>query len=211
MKNSGRNRDGDLADCFLGKEMFMKSRRKKQQPSQNAPSPELVLQKAIALADASSPDMALALLNHSRSQVDFLKNARGVCLLRVGDIEGAVHLFRSLVLASGCTWMKTESPVIQRTNMCTALLISGRVSGCVQLLSEIPEQQHPSVVRLRQTLESWHAGLSRLQRIQWFFGLNPGVPVPLHGLPGDFVDPELLTPLTSSQPSVRSRPTIHAA
>ena len=189
----------------------MKTRQKKQHLSQNDSSAVSQFQKAIVLADSGSPDQALALLNHSHSRVDLIENARGVCLLRLGNVDGAVHLFRSLVLASGCTWMKPESPVIQRTNLCTALLISGRVSGCVELLSAIEEQQHPSVVRLRQTLESWRAGLSILQRIQWFFGLDPGVPVSFTGLPGDFVDPELSTPLASSQPSVRSRPPVHAA
>ncbi|MBI1314785.1 tetratricopeptide repeat protein [bacterium] len=162
--------------------------------SQPANSP-LVL--ADAAAQAGDIQRALTILK-AAAATDAITNARGVCLMRQGRFDAALNLYRSLVVNQGCTWMREETPVIYRTNYCTALLLAGHPDGCVELLDSISAQTHPSVVRLRHSLNAWRSGLSLWQRLQWKLGLLPAVPVHLGFPPGDMLDP-ISAPRTDNQ------------
>ena len=140
------------------------------------------------LADAGQLDQALHLLNSVNTVSDSERNARGVCLMRMSRIEDAVRTFRVLVLKPGCTWMKPELPVIYRSNFATALLLAGHPNGCLDMLEDIVEQDHPSVIQLRSTLERWSHGLSWWQWFNWKTGIEPNVPVAVDFLPGEFFD-----------------------
>ncbi|MEQ9407099.1 MAG: tetratricopeptide repeat protein [Fuerstiella sp.] len=152
------------------------------------PSTPLV-NKAIRLSEAGQFEDALRLLATGTSAAPEIRNARGVCLLRLGRAEDAVRTFRALVVPSGCTWMNKELPVHYRTNFSTALLLAGLPLGAKETLHEIPEKYHPSVLRLQAALASWVRGLSWWQRLNWKMGLAPDVPVRLDFLPGEFADP----------------------
>ena len=150
---------------------------------------DFTFNRAIALSDLGHHDEALKALATIAGSSTAIMNARAVCLLRKGQTAAALRLFRSFVLQPGCTWMKTELPVIDCTNFSTALLLDGHPLGVRDTLASIIQRDHPSVVRLNRALRDWEHTLTWWQRFNWRFGLDPGVPVPISFVPGEFVDP----------------------
>ena len=145
-------------------------------------------------ADAGHLENALHLLAAANQNTNETRNARGVCLMRIGRISDAVRTLRSLVLAPNCTWMKPDLPVIYGANFVTALLLAGQPGGGRDLLREIAQQEHPSVIRLWEALKDWERGLTWWQWLNWKTGLVPDVPIELKFVPGEFADPIVTTP-----------------
>jgi hypothetical protein len=150
--------------------------------------------------------------------VDFLKsagcdaqllNAKGVCLLRAGRFDEAMRLYRGLVLNPGCTWMRSDVPVVYKTNYATALLLGGQPSGCLEILAELRDEQNPTVQRLRAAIRTWESQLSFWQKLNWRFGrIEPANrPVTITFDAGDF---EAL-PVRGDSPPVTPRHTPRAA
>jgi hypothetical protein len=146
-----------------------------------------VLYRAIDLAAEGRCDKALSLLNRAKGRDDQIVNAIGVCLLRQGRFEEAVPLFRRLVLAPGCTWMRS-APTAYKTNYATALLLSQRPAGCLEILGELHCEKDPTVQRLRAAIKRWESQLTFWQRLNWWLGrIEPSNrTVPLDFPPGDF-------------------------
>ena len=112
---------------------------------------------------------ALDLLRSAGSDLQ-VQNAIGVCLLRLDRIEDANLLFRKLVLAPGCTWMRPNVPTIYKTNFATALLMSGQPSGCEEILADLGDPSHPSVQRLSKAIDQWVNSLTFWQKLNWWVG-----------------------------------------
>ncbi|MCA9111355.1 MAG: hypothetical protein KDA52_15485 [Planctomycetaceae bacterium] len=171
----------------------MKSQRSKTigqtgPPAEQTQS-EILIDKAVRLVDTGQLEQAIKVLASSNLNTHAIRNARGVCLMRLGRVADAVQLYRSLVLMQGCTWMNPELPVIYRTNFATSLLLSGRKTGGLEALLEIREPDHPSVVRLREAFQKWEQNLTWGQWLLWKFGVDPKSPVTLAFAPGDFAEP----------------------
>ncbi|MCA9060643.1 MAG: hypothetical protein KDA85_19160 [Planctomycetaceae bacterium] len=154
---------------------------------------EKTFRKAVQLAESGALDQALHHLARAAS-TEQIRNARAVCLMRSGSLPAAVETLRSVVLRSGTVQLRDDVPLIYQTNFCTALLLSGRPGGCWDVLAEIRNQQHPSVIRLRTALKNWEKRLSILQRINWKLGIAPEVSVNIDFIPGEFLDPLSATP-----------------
>ncbi len=165
-------------------------------PKSAAASGDSPLVLAQTLLVAGETDRAMSVLKDGGS-TDAITNARGVCLMRSGRAASALELYRHLVVKTGCTWLRPDTPVIHRTNYCTALLLSGHPDGAVELIHSIEEQSHPSVVRLQQAVTAWQSKLTMWQRLQWKLGLVPNVPFQLGFPPGDVLDP-VTTPRADS-------------
>ena len=150
---------------------------------------DAVIIRAVGYANAGQFEQAIRHLTASHLNNDSIRNARGVCLMRMGKSDDAVRLFRSLVLMPGCTWMMPDTPVIYRTNFATSLLITGRRAGCLSCLLEMAERDHPSVVRLRTAISEWEHRLTWWQWLSWKLGLEPKLPVSMSFPPGDFFEP----------------------
>lgn len=179
----------------------MKHRTRDLRPQTGSPDSEAALISEVArLADAGHPERSLHLLAAANLSTDATRNARGACQLRLNRIEDAVRTLRTLVLPANCTWMKPELPVVYRTNFITALLLAQQPAGGKELMEQMSEQNHPSVIRLRETLECWEHGLSWWQWFNWKTGLIPNVPIPLNFIPGEFF--ELNVPLSKSSPQI---------
>ncbi len=133
---------------------------------------------------AGQPKKALDVLARSKVHSPWSTNAIAVCLLRLGQADRAVELFRNLVL-SGSLFLRPDVPTAWKVNFATALLLSDNLSGCVQLLGDIHEEDHPGVQRLRAAVGSWHNRLSIWQKIQWFLGGQPARGVELDFPPGE--------------------------
>src|SRR5262249_49152787 len=120
------------------------------------------------------------------SRVDggpWVANARGVCLLRLGDAARALELFRGLALGTTGFGLK-EGPTVFKTNYATAQLLSGKMTACVVTLSQSRDEGHPAVVRLRAAIRQWERSLSFWERICYYMGSSVDRPIVLDA-PGD--------------------------
>ncbi|MCA9074481.1 MAG: hypothetical protein KDA93_05570 [Planctomycetaceae bacterium] len=158
-----------------------------------------LVSKAVRLADVGEYEEALRMLANGNSSSQEILNARGVCFMRLGRPADAVRVFRSLVLPSGCIWMKPELPVIYRTNFSTALLLAGLPLGVRDTLQEIAEKDHPSVRRLSNAVAQWERRMSWWQYLSWKYGFPPKLPLTIDFLPGEFTDTTLVSPPTSPE------------
>ncbi len=136
------------------------------------------------LLQEGQPKKVLDVLARSKVHSPWSTNALAVCLLRLGQAEQAVELFRNLVL-SGSLFLRSDLPTTWKVNFATTLLMADNLVGCNRLLGEIQDEGHPSVQRLRSALTRWHNDLSLWQKIHWFLGGQPARRVELGFLPGD--------------------------
>lgn len=124
-----------------------------------------LMQSVARLLDDNHPDQALRALDSHRDTDPMLVDARGVCLMRLGRIREAITLYRKLVLADNDVTFDLRQPTTFLTNFATALLLDRNVRGCLDLLFQIGDEGHPTVLRLREALRRWKAGLSRWHRL----------------------------------------------
>ena len=127
------------------------------------------LSRAMRQISSGNYEKALQLLRSAGSDPQ-VRNAVGVCLLRLGRFEDAMPLFRSIVLAPGCTWIRPNIPTVYKTNYATALLLGGHPSGCEEILAEIPDKTDPGVQRLTQAIRRWVNSLTFWQKMNWWVG-----------------------------------------
>mgnify|MGYP002624573921 CR=1 FL=1 len=133
-------------------------------------------------------DRALALSRKPGGMDLDIVNARGVCLLRTGRYDEAVALYRNLVLQPGCTWMRKDRPLHYKTNFAVALLLSGRPSGCLDMLHELTAEAPPIGDVLRSAIKRWESTLPFWSWLNWKLcgAAPPDRPVCLDFEPGDF-------------------------
>ncbi|MFN3152940.1 tetratricopeptide repeat protein [Bremerella sp.] len=99
-----------------------------------------------------------------------LKNAKGVCLLRLGHYAAAVNLYRELVFKPGCVWVRPDVPTVYKVNFATALLLAGNLEGGTSILGQAMDENHPGVKRLRACIGQWKRRFSFWQRLVWMCG-----------------------------------------
>lgn len=169
-----------------------------------------VRQKAERMLADKNYDHAIDLLN-SLAQIPEIRNLKGVCLLRMGAAERAVQLYRSYLIVSGTTNLRTDVDQSHIINYATALLLSGRPSGCLEILSDLGETSHPAAARLRAAIDAWSRTLGFWQRFNWWIGKMEPKPcvVPLSFVPGEYTStvPAVTTdsaPGPSAQSSTQS-------
>jgi hypothetical protein len=140
-----------------------------------------LLERVAALLRAGQPMKALDLLARSGPPTPQLTNALGVCLLRLGEAERAVDVFRGLVLTPGTVCLRPDAAAEHKCNFAAALLAAGNVAGGLRALDEVGDEGRPAVARLRAAVRRWRAGLSLWQRLRWHLGGSPPCPVALDG------------------------------
>lgn len=105
------------------------------------------LSNAENLLRAGKPFEALASLPPKGS--DWVVNARGVCLLRLGRVFEAVETLKPLVYAPNSITPLRDAHPLFRANFATALLLDGNAEGFDGALGDIRDDSHPYVSRLR--------------------------------------------------------------
>lgn len=173
-------------------------------PAGTTKTGNLNLDRAMRQIAGGNYPKALSLLLSAGSEWQ-VRNATGVCLMRLGRSQDAIPHFRAIVLAPGCTWTRPNTPVIYQTNYATALLMSGHPSGCEEILADVVDKSHPQVQLLRNAIDGWVHSLSFWQKLNWRFGrVEPKhCQVSIEFVPGDFEDETVLrtepqTPRASS-------------
>ena len=159
--------------------------------------------RAMHAVQAGQYEKALTMLDGEPSTPQ-VRNARGVCLLRLGRYEKALQLFRGLALEGSGDRVRSDLPTVYLTNLATALLLTGRPSSCLALLHEIENESHPTVVALRKEIHQWQSTLTFNERLNWWFGRldPPHCRIAIHFIPGEFdsvtnVPPRAIAPETS--------------
>ena len=124
-----------------------------------------------------------------------MKNARGVCLLRLGRHAEALYLFRGLVVDPATDMVIPGLPGVYKTNFATALLLVNNVSGCIDVLDRMRDDQNPCVIRLRRAVAEWKRSLNPFKGLFFsIYGDASGRPVVLDFPPGDLSEPAPLQP-----------------
>jgi hypothetical protein len=146
---------------------------------------QVLLDQARHLLELDKPQEAFDLINAKGSGAPAMKNARGVCLMRMQQPALAVRTYRSIVLDHNGISLRSDVPIVYKTNFATALLLDGNVSGCQSVLDEIRDENDPGVQKLRSVIQRWVSELSFLKRLAWKAGSQPAHPVTIDFVPGE--------------------------
>lgn len=136
------------------------------------------------LLDQNHPQDALNLINHVNSDSPSMKNAQGVCLLRLGRIEDAISVLREITF-QGHVCIPSKTPVVYQTNFATAMLMANHKEGVIDVIERLDEKQHAAVARIEATMKKWAKSLNPLQRLLYKAGIYPRKAVPIDFPPGD--------------------------
>lgn len=136
-----------------------------------------VLSGVAARLDAGEPAAAMDLIRKARVASPWVVNASGVCHLRRGDAGQAVQIFRDLVLGAGGIQLRPDAPATFKGNLAAALFAAGNVSGCLAVLAEMRDHEHPAVNAVRRAVARWRRGLTFWQRVSFYLGGDPPVPM----------------------------------
>ena len=141
-----------------------------------------LLTRADALLAEGRPREALALL--PRTDSPWVRNARGVCLLRLGRPHEAIEALRDLVFDHTGFAIRSDADPVFQANYATALLLDGNAEGFWSVLGGIGDRTHPAVARLDDAVRRWKAGMTLGQRIASALGIG-GPRFALDFPPGD--------------------------
>jgi WD40 repeat protein len=156
---------------------YSTSPRRLERSDPSGPSTCRFIGDVAALLGANQPKEALRLLNASGKRDPAAENARGVCLMRLGDADGALRVFSKLVFPATGNRMLAHGPVVYKINFASALLLANRVAECIERLDEMDADQDVAVQRLRSAINQWKRQLTFWQKMQWFCGIQPSKPI----------------------------------
>jgi hypothetical protein len=142
-----------------------------------------LLTRVERLLRESRPREALALLPAATDSL-WLRNARGVCLLRLGRAGQAVETLRDLVFDPGGFAVRADAEPVFQANYATALLLDGNAEGFWSIFGGIDNRTPPAVARLDAAIRRWKAGMTFWQRVAFALGLG-GPRFALDFPPGD--------------------------
>jgi hypothetical protein len=143
-----------------------------------------VLGQVAKLLEEGQPAAALERISRSKLSSPWLKNAVGVCQLRLGNAKIAVDTFRNLVLTAGGLVLRDDVPAVFKINFATALLADGNLPGGLRVLDEIRDEGHPAVREIRDAIRRWKEGMTLAQMLWWSIGGQPPRPLVLDFAPG---------------------------
>lgn len=116
------------------------------------------------------PREALALL--PGTDAPWVRNARGVCLLRLGRPGEAIEILRDLVFGPGGFAVRSDADPVVQANYATALLLDGNTEGFWGILGGITDRSHPAVARLDDAVRRWKTGMAFWQRVASALGVG---------------------------------------
>jgi hypothetical protein len=117
------------------------------------------------------PQEALSLLPAADDGL-WIRNARGVCLLRLGRPRPAIDALRDLVFNPSGFGVRPDAHPVFEANYATALLLAGNTDGFFGILGGIRERTHPAVARLGGAIRRWKVGMTFWQRVASALGVG---------------------------------------
>lgn len=144
-----------------------------------------LMDRVTIMLQAGQAEAALHMLDSAGQSGQAVKNARGVCLLRLARWEAAHKLFRELAFRDQPFTIPENTPTVVRANYVTSMLCMGNTGVGLDLLNEIPDQQHPYVQKLRAAGNAWLKSLPWWRRLLQAIGVCPDAPMTLEFPPGE--------------------------
>jgi hypothetical protein len=133
---------------------------------------------------AGDAEKALQVTHRAPNKTQELRNALGVCLLRLGRTEGAIDVLRELVFKNQLCILP-DTPPLYQANYATALLLKNYNQMAIEIIKGLPVSAHPYIAELRRTIHQWQQGLPLHQWFRCLIGLYPSTPVVLNFPPGE--------------------------
>lgn len=161
-----------------------------KQPTTSPGGAASLLSRVQQMLDAAQVEGALAALLDSAQHSPAIKNATGVCLLRLGRHEAAMETFRALVFPNGAFSIPEDTPTVFRVNYVTAFLLRNNLVVGLELLRDIPDKRHPAVQQLKAAIRRWSRSMPWWRRVLAAIGLKPAEPFRLDFAPGALWLPE---------------------
>jgi hypothetical protein len=137
------------------------------------------LQPIRELLDHDRPGDALNLVTRSGNDSPEMKNARGVCLLRLGRLDEAISVLEEVAFR-GLAGMSFDAPALFQVNFAIAMLRANRnKGGALQISDRLDGSEHPEAARLKDAVRRWKKSMGLLGIFGCRLGLYPAKPVPL--------------------------------
>jgi hypothetical protein len=136
------------------------------------------------LLDQGQAEQALVSIGHSGQDSAPWRNAKGVCLLRLGRHDEAVRAFRDLAFRDGSIVVPEDVPPLYVANFITAMLLKRNFEAAIPLLEHLHDNGSPYVTQLLQAARQWRQSLTWVQRLRCYIGWYPNKSFPLDFPPG---------------------------
>ncbi len=134
-------------------------------PQQSA-SPNWNAAKVVKLISEGEYQTAFNQLKGHSSGLE-VTNIKAVLLMRLGRPSEAVSLLRPLVLDPNMLSVKPGVPDNVAINFATALLMTGHVGGCLDILASVADQSSEPVKRVRSCVRDWEKTLGWMSWFDW--------------------------------------------
>lgn len=118
------------------------------------------------LTDMGEYQKALELLK-DRSCDNAMLNAKAVLLMRTGKPGDAAILLRPHVWDPGTFTLIADVPDFIRLNFATALLMTGRVAGAIEVIRSIQGSGNEQAMTLLNAIRVWEKSLSIFGWLDW--------------------------------------------
>lgn len=156
----------------------------------NPASLQEALARIRALLDENRPKDAIELILRFGMSNAELRNAYGVCLMRAGELDKALEVYRGLCISDGVS-LRMEAPTVQMVNYATVLLLKRNLSGCLSVLRHIQASSHPAAARLQTAIDRWKRSHTWFQRLRITLSdYAPATPIELDFPPGEVSEEE---------------------
>lgn len=154
----------------------------------NPASLQEALARIRALLEQNRPMDAIELIRKTGMSNAELRNAYGVCLMRAGELDKALEVYRGLCISDGVS-LKSKAPVVHLVNYATALLLKRNVPGCLSVLRHIPNSSRPAAARLLSAIDRWRRSHTWFQRLKSALSDRvPATSIELDFPPGELPD-----------------------
>lgn len=112
-----------------------------------------------------------------------LRNALGVCLMRLGETEKAVNILRELVFQKYLSIPRGTPPLFQ-ANYATALLMKRYNQMGIEIIKTLSPSGHPYIAQLHDAVAQWRKDLPLYRKFLSKLGLYPNTRIVLNFPPG---------------------------
>lgn len=146
------------------------------------------------LLEKNEPAAALSAIRRAGMDSPQVRNAKGVCLMRLGDVPQAIAIYRPLCLDESDVCLRRDIDPRVVVNYATALALTGNVTGAKAILQQL-EPVLTEANALRAAIRRWERDLPWWRRaLLCVGGMDNGGPVMLPGPPGVIVAEEPTEP-----------------
>ncbi len=127
---------------------------------------------------------ALIFIERQGQKTPSMENARGVCLMRLGEIEEAISVLRGVAF-QGYICMPSDTPLLYQVNFATAMLLGNHKEGAFEILDKIDERDYPQIIKLKDSIRKWTRSFNFIEKCCYIIGLYPKKLVTIDFPPGE--------------------------